>query len=118
MCIGKTSQLVFFYEFREPNPSFVVMEVKHFFYHSGELNSCKLDENPNWYIKAVEKDNMAIIYLHCKFLIMREPDLDWFISKGAHHIHDKVFVLFKVTPWQTTGSINKEDNIHCFFGAS
>lgn len=48
----------------------------------------------------------------------RKPDLDWCISKGAHYIHDKVFVLLKIIICKAIWSINKEDNIHCFFGAS
>lgn len=46
MCIGKTSQLAFFFEFIKTNPSSVVMEVKNFFCPSGELDSRKLEENP------------------------------------------------------------------------
>lgn len=61
VCIGKTSQLLFCFEFVKTNPSFVVIEVKNLFCHSGELSSCKLEENPHLLYDAVQKHCMAII---------------------------------------------------------
>lgn len=52
--VGQIALLLFFSELLETEPSSVVLEVKNFASHSGELNSCILEENPMIYMVVVK----------------------------------------------------------------